>query len=86
MNAWDLIGNEETEQNTKILLLYVMLCSTEHKEINLDVEHLQMALGLSKGQIYRAQGQLKKNGIIKIKSRYCVDTGKKLHDTYEFNN
>lgn len=89
MTVWDILGNFKTEANTKNVLLYIMLMSDEASKsdcraLNLSVESICDVLGMGKGQVYRAQSQLKKYGLLKITPTYSKATGKKEFDTYEF--
>lgn len=91
MTVWEILREKNTESNTKNILLYLMLLSDNankqgRNELNLSVESLCDVLGLGKGQVYRAQSQLKRAGLLSIKPTYCTDTGKKLFETYEFVN
>ena len=82
--VWDVI--QSAESNTKCVLMYIMLLKDGSKEnlFNISVESMCDALGLGKGQVYRAQSQLKKYGLLKITPTYSKVTGKKEFDTYEF--
>lgn len=86
MNIWELLRKSDTETNTKLVLLYTLMSSREKMDLNFSAEQLCKTLGLGKGQLSRAQSQLKKLGVVSIIPIYCQSTGKKVCDTYKFSS
>lgn len=88
MTVWEFIANPKSEANAKLLLLYCahMVAHPEFendKSFDADADALGRELGISKAQVWRAQSVLKRAGVLKIKTTYSRDTGKKENEVYE---
>lgn len=88
MKFYNFFESKDVEINTKYFALYLTtMFASDNKNDDrktASINQLIEATGLSKGQIYRAQSNLKKIGVLMMHGIHCQETGKKLSDIYYF--
>ncbi len=83
MKYLDFFSDKEIEINTKYFAIWLVTMFKDNK-VRITTDELSHATGLSKGQIYRAQSNLKKLNILSIQDIYNQDSGKKESQVYSF--